>query len=149
VKGVPKLKLVSSRFMQGIRPDQAWDHHELIADKERSLDNAILADCPLPSTPPLLSPVESPSPPPAPRAVHRLSICDSPQQRSPSPPAAEEPPASPVVYCSELLPGSAGRNCPGTCLPLALCQRIQPQAGRRRCGRLGPLTTAVGPVPTA
>jgi hypothetical protein len=34
------------------------DNHELIADKERSLDNPIVADCPppAPSTPSLLSP---------------------------------------------------------------------------------------------
>jgi len=85
----------------------------LIADKERSLDNAIVADYPPPSTPPL--PVENtslppPPPPPAHRAVRRLSLgnvqADTPPRRSPSPPraaspAAEEPPASPVVYCSQ------------------------------------------------
>ena len=82
---------------------------------ECALDNAIVADCPPPSTPgpPLLAPsVETlESPLPAPRAVRRLSMgdqqaADSTPGRSPSPPrpaspAAEEPPASPEVYCSQ------------------------------------------------
>ena len=81
---------------------------------ERALDNAIVTDCPSPSTPgpPLLSPVVTlEDPPPAPRAVRRLSMGDqqaasSTPGRSPSPPlpaspAAEEPPASPEVYCSQ------------------------------------------------
>ena len=55
------------------------DHRVLIADTERSLGDAIVADFSPQLTPPLLLPVQSPSlpqrpPQPAPSAVRRLAL---------------------------------------------------------------------------
>jgi len=54
-----KLPGAGARARQKTRDwTRSRGNHELIADKERSLDNPIVADCPppAPSTPPLLSP---------------------------------------------------------------------------------------------